>query len=191
MIRLLSALLVIIGACGFFLPLGYQYGLVQLGDKVEFPNSVISDLGISSSGAIFIGSGHWGRIQKYSPSGSFIRGWKVVSSGGMFCMDVGQDKITIFDIRRDAVDIYDFDGSLLSADFRSHEYENKNQCTDKKMSKLFQANFYGLSVKSVQTDQKEVFISRRIWHYLFLGPFYSLGAFLAGLILIPSWRRAV
>lgn len=184
-VRLIAALVVLIGAAGFLMP--FWIGSVPGIYNVELPLSDISDVAISNEGDLFFANTHQGRIQIYSRSGEFIRGIDVKSAGGLFCIDLHESELKVSVARRDAADILDLSGKIVRTDIPINEEDFRASC---EKDAQFDARL-DRAIVSLAGAVDPITIKRKTWHYLALSPFASWATFVAGLALFPEWRRAV
>lgn len=183
-IRLISVLLVLIGSAGFLAP--FWIGAVPNINAVELPLSAISDVAISDEGDLYIAIASHGRIQKYSPDGKFLGGFEIEFAGGAFCLDIDGSELTVSIARRDAADVFDLSGNIISANTPISEDEYHESCRkDAQIDSRLDRTIVSFD------DGQSITIKRKSWHYLALNTFASWGMFVIGLLLFPEWRRAV
>lgn len=186
-IRLLSAALFIIGFAGFVAP--FWLGSVKGIETLELPLAAIEDVAVAPDGRIYFALMHLGRVQVYNHGARFIRNVPVENRGGAFCLDIDGSRLTVAMARRDAYDVFDLEGLLLSRD---------TKITDRRYAEACRPDPH---IKSVDWAVSEITLNfadghrlvfpRQLWHYLALGPFWSWLMLAIALFLWPEWRRGI
>ena len=111
-VRLLSIALFAVGIVGFSSP--FWLGMVKGIEVIELPLAEIEDVAVSDDKRIYFALMHLARVQVYDGNGRFIRNFEVETSGGMFCLDIDGDRLTVAVARRSAFDEFDLDGRRVS-----------------------------------------------------------------------------
>ena len=107
--------LVCLGAFGFFFPFLCVLGLNKaLPARLAWPLSSVNCIAVDHDGRIYCGLMSMGRIQQYSPTGDFIRGWQVDAGGGMYYMRVVSDRLHVQTVRNNVLYEFGLNGRYLS-----------------------------------------------------------------------------
>jgi len=181
--RLLSAVLFFIGLAGFTAPL--WLGSVKGIETIELPLSHIDDVAVAPDGRIYVAVMHIGRVQVYDSTASFMRNINIENRGGAFCVEIADDQLTVAVARRDAYDVFDLDGRLLSRDTKITDRRYAEAC--RRDPRIKSVDWSVNEVILNFADGNRLNVARQPWHYLALGPFWSWLTLFIALVL---WHPA-
>lgn len=186
-IRLLSAVLFVIGLAGFFAP--FWLGQVKGVESFELPLAEVHDVAVAPDKRIYFALMHLGRVQVYAGDGTFIRNFEVRNAGGAFCLDIAGDRLTVAVARRDATDTFDLDGKLIfdNTPITEEQYDETCRSDPRIRSRDWAAS--GVTLTFV--DGARLVLARQPWHYVALHPFWSWLMVMVALFLWPEWRRGI
>jgi len=108
----------------------------MVSEHIRFPLNNIDDLAVDSKGRIYTESGFSSRLQVYSPSGKFLRGWFSGSCSGVCQMEIDNDDyIHVYTARGANYGnhyVYDETGKLIrKTDLQETEsYKYKNEANE-------------------------------------------------------------
>jgi hypothetical protein len=113
-LSILFALMMAVGAIGFFGAGAAAVGSLKLPKSFEWPAGYVRGVCTLTSGNRVVPLEPVGRIQLYDPQWRFLRGWQVGASGGSFNVVCGDDSLEVFTARGRRHFVFDESGSLLS-----------------------------------------------------------------------------
>lgn len=90
---------------------------IFLSEGIQYPilNPIVVML--DNEGGVFIGIQAYGRIQKYSPQGTFEKGWNIDAGGGTFYLwRRNQDSFSVYSVRTRKYSIYDMVGNIVHSE---------------------------------------------------------------------------
>lgn len=189
LIRIVAILLVIVGAAGFTAPFWIDVAIKDVGG-IEMPLVQIEDVAVSADNRVFFALTHLGRIQVYDRSGRFVRNFPINNSGGVFCLDLVDDRLKVYVARRDVADEFDLDGRSIRLNAPIDEKQYSAACRSDARVRSVESTFGAVTV-ALADGHPPLTFQRKWWHYLAFGPFGSWLMFVVGLFLWPEWRRAI
>ena len=162
-LKAVGGILVAFGGFGFFSTvLSASGGLRWLPASFEWPVGIVGGVVMMPDGTQVVPHTASGRIQVYDRDWSFLRGWYVDASGGVFVLRVfGPNQIEVITARRQMRYVYSLDGSLLSREgYAPRSYSD------------FPARGFFAAVPT------------RWWLWTFTSPFYSGAVIATGMVML-------
>ena len=158
-------------------------------EAIELPLVQIEDVAVAHDNRIYFALMHLARVQVYTGNGRFIRNIPISNSGGAFCVDVTDNRLTVTVARRNAADDFDLDGRPAGRDRRITEEQYAQVC--RRDLRIKSVDWTVSDVTLSFADGNRLTFARQLWHYLALGPFWSWLMFAIALFLWPEWRRGI
>ncbi|MFT3784818.1 MAG: hypothetical protein QM770_01460 [Tepidisphaeraceae bacterium] len=86
-------------------------------DQTEFPLFSVDDVTTDERGQMYVANGFYQRVQRYSATGQFERGWNIPAAGGMFRFTIANAGIVqVVTARTDQRLTYNVDGELVHSE---------------------------------------------------------------------------
>jgi hypothetical protein len=190
-----SRILLIFGAALFFMGVGTVVGWKAFGwiapsrsAETEFPFGDLIDVAVDDQGRIYVADGFYSRVQRYSASGEFERGWFADTAGVFALRTTATGLVEVATARANKLLTYTPDGQLLS-DVRGPRLYS-TYADDRTKAGPYKVK-RGPLPRIVNSQTGRTVIATPLGRRLLAAPFPAMGySFLgAALIALGEWRR--